>query len=204
MNPPTPPDVARGKTAPRRGRPASDRSRLDRSTIVAAARQVLDSQGRVGMRSTAAALGVDPMALYHYFPRREALMDALVEQAFAPLDGLGPALESLPDAASRLRRLSEVYLACVVSAPQITHHLARQGGGALARRFDALFRQALQIQGPVDADAMAAQAVLVDYLHGVALAGSPEAPRALERGWPVVISGLGTPLKLCVRVQPGQ
>lgn len=158
------------------------------------------------MRSTAAALGVDPMALYHYFPGRAALLDALVEQAFAPLDPLAAQLEQLPDAASRLRRLSEVYLACVVSAPQITHQLARQGGGALARRFDALFRQALQIQGPGDAgaDAMAAQAVLVDYLHGVALAGSPEAPRALERGWPVVISGLGTQLQLCEKVQQGE
>lgn len=192
MNKSPAPQTSTLGASPRRGRPASDRSRLDRSIIVAAARQVLDTQGRVGMRSTAAALGVDPMALYHYFPGRQALLDALVEQAFAPLDQLRLEMARLPDAKSRLRRLSEAYLACVVSAPQLAHQLARQGGGPLARRFDELFRQALQLPAEPDAGAMCAQEVLVDYLHGVALAGSSAAPLALERGWPLICAALAS------------
>ena len=39
----------------------------------------------VSMRAVASALGVNAMVLYHYFRDKQALRDAMVEQAFAPL-----------------------------------------------------------------------------------------------------------------------
>lgn len=57
------------------------RNRLTRDRIVEAAMQMLDAHGQSGfsMRKLAGALGVDPMALYHHFSNRAALMHAVME-----------------------------------------------------------------------------------------------------------------------------
>ena len=176
---------------PRRGRPDPAQPRLSREAILAAARQVRDGGGGpVGMRSTAAVLGVDPMALYHYFPNKQALLDALVAQAFAPLDELPRRLARLPPGVARLRELADAYLRCVLSAPQVTRELAREGGGVVADQFMALLACALDGAGRPACELSAVQDVLVDYLHGVALAGPQEARAALDRGWPVLMDGL--------------
>jgi len=61
------------------------RSRLTRERIVEAAMQMLDTHGQAGfsMRKLAGELGVDPMALYHHFSNRAALMHAVMEGLIA-------------------------------------------------------------------------------------------------------------------------
>src|SRR3569833_806977 len=46
----------------------------------------------VSMRRVAKEVGITPMAIYHHFPNREALLDAVVECEFEKLTGffLGP------------------------------------------------------------------------------------------------------------------
>ena len=54
---------------------------LSRERIVSAALALVDEEGlpALSMRRLAAALGVDPMAIYYYLPNRAALEDAIVE-----------------------------------------------------------------------------------------------------------------------------
>ena len=65
--------------AARRGRPP----RIDRATILAAARGI--PVGDLSMAELARALDVTPAALYHYFPNRDAVYDALAADL---LDGV--------------------------------------------------------------------------------------------------------------------
>jgi TetR/AcrR family tetracycline transcriptional repressor len=54
---------------------------LSRERIVSTALALVDEKGlpALSMRRLAAALGVDPMAIYYYLPNRAALEDAIVE-----------------------------------------------------------------------------------------------------------------------------
>ncbi len=75
MTPPTTNDPG----AVRPTRPA-----LSRDYIVATAVGLVDREGleRLSMRRLGAELGVDPMAVYHYFPSKAALFDGLVEAIY--------------------------------------------------------------------------------------------------------------------------
>lgn len=68
-----------------KGRPKI--ARLSRERIIAAALRHCEQgeMDKVTLRSIARQLRVDPMALYHYFPDREALLRAALTEAFAPL-----------------------------------------------------------------------------------------------------------------------
>jgi TetR/AcrR family tetracycline transcriptional repressor len=68
----------------RRGRPA----RLSREAVLAAARELLDGEpaSDLTMTRVAQALRTTTMALYRYFPSREALLTALAESVFAEFD----------------------------------------------------------------------------------------------------------------------
>jgi AcrR family transcriptional regulator len=55
--------------------------------IAAAALHILEREGpdAVSMRRVATAVGVTPMAIYHYFPNREALLSSIVNDEFGAL-----------------------------------------------------------------------------------------------------------------------
>ncbi len=76
------------------GRPT--RPMLGRRHIVATALAMLDARGvdAFSMRKLGGALGADPMAVYHYFPNKAALFDAVVEAIYIEIDTTGP----VPDA----------------------------------------------------------------------------------------------------------
>jgi len=61
--------------------PKQERDRLDRDRIVKAAVALVDREGLEGlsMRKLGRELAVEAMALYHYFPSKDALIDAIVE-----------------------------------------------------------------------------------------------------------------------------
>lgn len=175
----------------KRGRPKLDVIPLSRERIVAAAAQVLATGAAdVSMRAVASELGVHVMALYHYFRDKQALLDAMVEQAFAPLYDLRPQLLELTTAEHRLRLLASTYLGCVAEAVPLTRHLALQDGAPLTTMFNSLFDTAVGSGSPPSAAKAAMRDVLVDYLHGVALAGANHAAKALKVGWPVLMGGL--------------
>ena len=58
-----------------------------RELIAEAALKILEAEGptAVSMRRVAEAVGITPMAIYHHFPNREALLDTITNQEFAHL-----------------------------------------------------------------------------------------------------------------------
>ena len=180
------------QTCPKpRGRPRRDVPLLSRERILATASQLMAAgAGDVSMRAIASALQVNAMALYHYFGSKQALRNAMVEQAFTPVLALRPRLAKLPSAEQRLRLLAHTYLRCAATAMPLTRHLVLRGGAPLAEAFGVLFSEALGDSRPASA-ANPVRDVLVDYLHGVALAGPRSAASALEAGWPVLMEGVG-------------
>jgi AcrR family transcriptional regulator len=194
-------------TAPprRRGRPAANAAVLDLERIVDAARTAMErGSGDFSMRAIAAALGVDPMALYHHVPSKRELIDAVVEKAFAGLDRLQPRLVRLAGRGERLFALALAYLRCVAPIPRLTQHLARGPEGAAHRRFQALFALALGREVREGSREAIARDLLVDYLHGVALAGRKESERALRAAWPLLLRAVDAADSCAARIVVGR
>jgi AcrR family transcriptional regulator len=63
------------------------REKTTAEKIASTALQVLEREGpsAVSMRRIAAAIDVTPVAIYHHFPSREALLQAVTDQEFAKL-----------------------------------------------------------------------------------------------------------------------
>src|SRR4029450_12817133 len=81
----------------------SSRPHLTRERVLASALALIDEGGLAGfsIRSLGAALGCEPMSIYHYFPSKAHLQDALVD------DALAGALTA-PPGAEHIDRLSRV------------------------------------------------------------------------------------------------
>jgi AcrR family transcriptional regulator len=106
--------AGRGRAAgPRRPEP------LSRERIVEAALELVEEGGLAAFstRRLGERLGREAMSLYHHFPSKQHLLDALVEHAIGTVEVPPPG----PDAVARLRRTLESYR-------------------AMARRWPALFQ----------------------------------------------------------------
>lgn len=134
MNPPKPAPARRQALSPGR--------------IAAAALALIDDEGleNLSMRRLGARLGVEAMALYHHFPGKGELLDAVVDRLVAEVDlpASGPALE-------RLRTCIRSYRACAIRHPRAFILLA-------ARRFNtepafAFYEALLGVFGELGLDA---------------------------------------------------
>ncbi|MEV5961925.1 TetR/AcrR family transcriptional regulator C-terminal domain-containing protein [Kribbella sp. NPDC051952] len=68
-----------------RGRPGPRRT-LSEDELLAAALELLDSEGQLSIRGIAAKVGVAPNAVYTYFPDKSAVIRALVEKLLGESD----------------------------------------------------------------------------------------------------------------------
>lgn len=182
------------KTATDPADPAPERSRqrLEPTRILVAAAKLVESSGAdFSMRELARALDVDPMAVYHYFPNKTALLQALADHHFSKLGGLEmPKRTKTPRA--RLRFISQAYVELAAAAPMLTVVMARDPGvrAGVAGHFAGLFTTAVEGLGLSDAQAAIACAVLADYLNGFAMAGLPATDRSLIEGMDFLYRGL--------------
>lgn len=99
---------------PRRG---AGGEALSRERIVAAALALVAADGLAGfsLRKLGRALGCEAMSLYHHFPSKQHLVDALVDHA---VGGIAQAPEVLPPL-ERLRRLAWDYRAMAHRYPKL-------------------------------------------------------------------------------------
>lgn len=105
-------------TVPNRRRPRPRRREpLTRERIVAAALALVDTDGLEGFsaRKLGERLGCEAMSIYHHFPSKQHLLDALVEHALATVEVPEPG----PDGEQRLRRLLESYRAMARRWPKL-------------------------------------------------------------------------------------
>jgi len=129
------------KTSPRpvRRTPSvrTPRVPLTRESVIAAALALVDADGLAGLstRKLGERLGVEAMSIYHYFPSKQHLLDALVDHAIAsiPLERPGA------DPEGQLRRLAYDYRAMARRFPRLyplvaLHRLNTPTGVALIER----------------------------------------------------------------------
>jgi len=154
------------------GRPRTSDELLSRERILDTALAMIDAYGvdTFSMRRLAAALGVDPMALYHYVPNKRALLSALVEQVMAGLNetafGSGVTWEI------RLLTAARAYYDVVRAHPNLMFTIvgdsdltAQSFQSATSEQlYAALFDAGLEPVQVVDG-----VSVIVDYLHGYVL-----------------------------------
>jgi AcrR family transcriptional regulator len=200
---PTTPQPAR----PARRRPgapaADDAPALDAARIIAAASRLLEDTGKLSMRALARELGVDPMAVYHYFPGKDALVAAVAGAGFDQVEAAATASRRARGWRGRLRVLARAYLDMARAAPALTRHLARaapEDGSAtqsaatpdIALRFEALFLHAIRELDLTPARARACQHALVDCIHGHALAGADLPDGLWNAELDVLLAGMET------------
>ena len=101
--------------------PGSGAARLDRRRILGAAIALIDRDGlrALTMRALGAYLGVEGMALYHYLPGREALLDGVVETVIDELYGDPDVHLVSPDWQEYLQRLAHGVRRIALAHPQV-------------------------------------------------------------------------------------
>ena len=165
--------VGRSRRSGRRrpGRPS--KRVLGRERIAGAALRVLERRGIDGftLRAVAGELGVDVMALYHYFADKDALLRAAAVLAYSRLD---PRAGVSGSWRRRLESLATAYVRMLGRSGELLRYLTG-GSDALpeaVHRFEARFRAAVAPLALSARHYQAAHFAYVDFLHGFAL-GAP-------------------------------
>lgn len=148
------------------GRPTTPR--LTHDAILTEALALLDqAESALTIRALATRLNVTPMAIQHHIGTRDALIHALADRVYAPID------------ADSLHGLMTAYTATIRRHPNLTLALFRIPGPLPAEaqritdRLDTLLRQTL-----ADPEATLWRDILIDWAHGMALAQAPDDPTA--------------------------
>ena len=177
----------------RAGRPRRAAPALDSASILQAALPLLEEQGEAfSLRALAQKLGVDTMALYHYYAGKEELLLALMAARFTALDPAQPPFTRRQAPPRRVLALCALYLELVSATPYFVRLMARGlvAQADVAERFAALFEQALD---GLELDRKTRQRgcdTLVDFLHGYALAGRPASETAWHASVGLILAGM--------------
>ncbi len=155
--------------------PGSGRRGLDRGRILAAAIGMIDEHGLryLTMRRLGAHLGVEGMALYHYIPGREALLDGIVETVIDELYGDPDVHLSHPQWQEYLQRLAHGVRRIALAHPQVFPLIATRPPAApwvrpplRSLRWMESFLETLKNCGFSDTDAVATYRSFSSFLLG--------------------------------------
>jgi AcrR family transcriptional regulator len=173
------------RSGPGGGRRALARSRpepLSRARIVEAALELVEEVGLAAFstRKLGERLGREAMSLYHHFPSKQHLLDALVEHALATVEVPPPG----PEPGARLRRTLDSYRAMARRWPALFQLVAvhRLNTPAGVRYIESILRLVRELEP--DPELAARQFRLFGYyLVGACLdetAGYARGPSAAE------------------------
>lgn len=177
----------------RPGRPRRVAPALDSASILQAALSLLEEQGEAfSMRALAQNLGVDAMALYHYYAGKEELLLALMAERFAALDPRQPPFTRRQAPQRRVLALCALYLELVSATPYFVRLMARGlvAQADVAERFAALFELAVDGLALDKQTRLRGRDALVDFLHGYALAGRPAGETSWHASAGLILAGM--------------
>ena len=151
----------------KRGRPSAGGNQLTAERIVQTAKRMLQADGRIpSIRKLATVLGVDPMAIYHYFANKAALLEAVTVSLMDEL--------IFPDGEDEwtveVKALCRNYLELLSNYPGLLETMLTMSCGGPAKLFSDRLAIAL---APLNLNEEAFKQVLgllADYLHGVVFA----------------------------------
>lgn len=151
----------------KRGRPAGAGSQLNSERIVACARILLKEEGKIpSIRRLSGELGVDAMAIYHYFSSKAVLLEAvtvaLLEDIYEP--------DPVDEWQEQIKKLCTSYLQLLKAHPGLLQTLLTMKGTGPAQIFCQRFDVVVASLGLKTETAKHVLDLLVDYLHGFALA----------------------------------
>ncbi|MGE5183431.1 MAG: TetR/AcrR family transcriptional regulator [Acidobacteriota bacterium] len=161
------------------------RTELSHEAIVTAALRLIDQTGiaEFSTRKLGRVLGCEAMAIYWYFPSKDALLDAVVDRLMAGV-GLAVAGAGTADWIGALRAVARAYRQVAHDHPKAfpllaTRRFASEGTYAF---LDQLFGLA-RAQGIDDRVTARFYRVVSSYCSGFALneLASPRAPAALRK-----------------------
>jgi AcrR family transcriptional regulator len=177
----------------RAGRPRRIAPALDSGAILQAALPLLEEKGEAfSMRALAHSLGVDAMALYHYYAGKEELLQALMVEHFAALDPQQPPFTVRQQPLRRLLGLCTLYLELISATPYFVRLMARGlvSQSDIAERFTTLFEMALEGLDLPKKTRLRGRDAIVDFLHGYALAGRPASDTAWHASVGLILAGM--------------
>ena len=166
-------------TAP--SRPDAERPGLNRDRVVDTALAIVDRDGLDGltMRRLASELGVEAMSLYHWFPNKAAILDALVEAAIRET---ATRVDATPEAGWRanLRALAMGYRQVLLAHPNTVSCMGgRPGKSVETMRFIERMLDVLRSDGFSPVHAVRSMQSVLAYING---AVSAEIGRDEPRG----------------------
>ncbi len=181
---------------------ANPREPLTPERIDAAALALVDEGGMraLSMRKLGAALGVDPMAIYHHVPNKTAVVHRVVRSVFAAMPA--PSADLPWD--ERVRAWVRAYRAVVVAHPSLIMAIVTDAAAvAVAVEATQALPEALAASGLPAGDVDLCADVVVDHANGALLAWAADAggtgpePKRAERlaaghdaGLEVVLAGI--------------
>lgn len=151
----------------KRGRPAENSSNLNQEAIIEQAKTLMLNDNKMpSIRKLASALNVDAMAIYHYFKNKDNLQEAittsLIEDIYEP--------KVSDDWQQELALLCHSYLTLLSRYSGLLETLLTMQSQGPANVFIERFED---VVAPLNLNADNAESalhLLVDYLHGFALA----------------------------------
>ncbi|WP_413112533.1 TetR/AcrR family transcriptional regulator [Thaumasiovibrio sp. DFM-14] len=151
----------------KRGRPKGAGSQLSAEIIIATAKALMKEEGKVpSIRKLASCLNADAMAIYYYFENKNKLLEAIVTSL----------IEDIYEPNMREDWRQELYTLCISYVSLLNDHSglletllsmnAKSPAGVFIEKFHVVIE-------PLNLDTVTAKSaldLLVDYLHGFALA----------------------------------
>lgn len=151
----------------KRGRPKGATSQLSAQIIIDMAKSLMREEGNIpSIRKLASHLNVDSMAIYHYFSNKNTLLESittsLIDDIYEPQANSNWKLE--------LKKLCTSYLALLNDYSGLLETLLGMSSDSPAGVFIERFHAVVEPLNLSDESKKNGLDLLVDYLHGFALA----------------------------------
>lgn len=151
----------------KRGRPAKKHGSLSQCIIIEQAKSLMLNNGKApSIRQLSSSLNVDAMAIYHYFKNKDALLEAITTSLIG--DIYEP--KKSDDWKKELEYLCHSYLQLLNQYSDLLETLLSMKSAGPAIVFRKRFNEVIYSLNLDKDSADNALALLVDYLHGFALA----------------------------------